>query len=87
MTARCSHGIVLRARAMVLLWEQTGGGGGGGVAFPRPWVQGSGGWWRVFLKELGTAQHWPHTLQLSVAPGIRERRPPNSPQQSSTGPH
>lgn len=24
VTARCSHGIVLRARAMVLLWEQGG---------------------------------------------------------------
>lgn len=38
--------------------------------------------WRMvedLLKGLGTAQHWPHTLQLSVAPGIREGRPPTLP--------
>lgn len=32
---------------------------GAGSAFSRPWAQGSRGWGRVFLKELGTAQELP----------------------------
>lgn len=73
---------------MVLLWEQGSGAVKGGGAFPRSWAKGSGGWWRVFCKELGTTQHWPHTLQLSVAPGIRKESRLNSlSSQSSTDPH
>lgn len=50
--------------------------------------RGVQGLWRVFIKELRTAQHWAsHTPALSISEDPGGKCPPTLPQQSSTGSH